>query len=105
MSGKVQRSIIKIQDVIDQTAHVLQGAAIVLPFLFLRPVIAAPLSAFVGMFWRELTQLRRSERFKAWKMDRPYPSEKWWVAWNMTDHLVDLAFGTLGGLIVGLIIR
>jgi hypothetical protein len=98
-----------VSQVLDQLAHAGQGASVVLPHLFLRPCIASPISGGVALFWRELSQLRRSNGFKQWNIDReegfPYgkATESWWVLWHIGDRLLDIAFGGVGGLIVGLL--
>ena len=83
---------------LDQTAHFGQGIAVVLPWVWLPPLAAGPISAGVAMFWRELTQLRRSDDFK-----NPREGQTTWEAWHLTDRIVDIAFGTLGGLVVGVL--
>jgi hypothetical protein len=92
---------------LDQFAHFGQGVSIALPWaLPIPPVVAGGLSGGIGLFWRELSQLRRSNGFKQWKADRKLDleSEGWWKLWHMKDRILDITFGVLGGLAIGAVV-
>jgi hypothetical protein len=110
-----------MSQVVDQFAHFGQGVSIALPWAFpLPPVVAGGLSGGIGLFWRELSQLRRSNGFKQWKAEL----ERWrnrtkiadgteyqmiffpstWELWHMNDRLLDILFGVVGGAAVGIAI-
>jgi hypothetical protein len=95
---------------LDQFAHFGQGVSIVLPWAFpLPPVVAGGLSGGIGLFWRELSQLRRSNGMKEWKriynISTPPPTyRQTWELWHMNDRLLDMLFGAVGGAAVGIAI-
>jgi hypothetical protein len=89
---------------LDQFAHFGQGVSIALPWaLPIPPALSGALSGGIGLFWRELSQLRRSNGFKHWKAARRLNEKHagWWELWHMNDRILDITFGVLGGLVVG----
>ena len=84
----------------DQVGHAAQGASVVLPHFVLRNrVVASTLSGGIALFWRELSQLRRSNGFKEWKAGES--TDPWYVAFHLGDRLLDVAFGAIGGAVLG----
>jgi len=102
--------------VLDQVGHFAQGVSVVLPWGWLPPWAAAPISSSTALFWRELSQLRRSNGLRQWKAQRGFTPKTYreagfawaggiWVTWHLADRLLDILFGGLGGLAFGLLIH